>query len=76
MKCMTTAKPTQLQKDDPWNPCYGGRISNVGACWVRNSDKWCFAVEGHSNGEYTLRGGDGKLVKVATDDLPEQFCPT
>ena len=72
----TTNAAPRLQKNDPWNPCFGGRISNVGACWVRNSDDWSFSVEGHAEGQYTLRCGNGQVIKVATDDLPEQFRPT
>lgn len=68
--------PPFLQKDDPWNPCFGGRISNVGACWIRKSDRACFAVTGHADGAYSLRCGNGEVISVATDDLPEQFRPT
>jgi hypothetical protein len=66
----------RLQKDDPCNPCYGGIISNRGACWIRNLDNSCFSVESHNGTHYTMRGGTGNLIRVETDDLPEQFRPT
>jgi hypothetical protein len=72
-----SAKPRpRRQVDDPWNPCYGGCISSKGACWIRNSDNWCFSVEGHADGLYTLKGGNGLVITVPTDDLPELFRPT
>lgn len=64
------------QIDDPWNPCFGGRISNPGACWIRNADDTCFQVASHARGYYTLKNGRGQEIKVKTADLPERFRPT
>lgn len=63
------------QIDDPWNPCFGGRISNVGACWVRISDQHCFSVKAHADGAYTLTNGQTEIT-VPTNELPELFRPT
>lgn len=64
------------QIDDPLNPCYGGVISNPGACWIRNADGTCFQVVSHNRGYYTLKNGRQQEIKVKTADLPELFKAT